>query len=61
MMIVALIAVGLAAVGVVLGLFAVTSAPVGYQDEKGFHFGPNTAVHTEEAYAFEISHAKATA
>jgi hypothetical protein len=59
MMIVALIIAGLTVAGVVLGLFAVTAAPVGFQDEKGFHFGPDKAVHTEETFALDISHAKA--
>lgn len=59
MMIVALIILGLAAAGVVLGLFATVAAPVGYQDEKGFHFGPDKAVRTEETYALEVSHANA--
>jgi hypothetical protein len=61
MMIVALIILGFAVAGVVLGLFAVTAAPVGYQDEKGFHFGPDKVERTEETFALEISHAKAVA
>ena len=61
MMIVALVILGFALAGVVLGLFAVTAAPVGYQDEKGFHFGPDKAVTTEETFALDVSHAKATA
>jgi hypothetical protein len=59
MMIVALIVVGLAAAGVIMGLFAATAAPVGYQDEKGFHFGPDKVTHAEETFGFEVSHAKA--
>jgi hypothetical protein len=60
MMIVALIILGLAGAGVALGLFAVTSAPVGFQDEKGFHFGPDkVATKTQESFGFEVSHAKA--
>jgi hypothetical protein len=60
-MIVALIILGFALAGVVLGFFAVTAAPVGYQDEKGFHFGPDKAVSTEETFALDVSHAKAAA
>jgi hypothetical protein len=43
-----------------LGVFAATSAPVGYQDEKGFHFGPDQSpAKVQEGFAFEVSHAKA--
>jgi hypothetical protein len=59
-MIVALIILGFVAAGVVLGLVAATSAPVGYQDEAGFHFGgPGKAARTEEGFAYKVSHAKA--
>ncbi|HEX4265438.1 MAG TPA: hypothetical protein VH597_13965 [Verrucomicrobiae bacterium] len=40
-------------------MFAAEAAPVGYQDEKGFHFGPDKVTHTEETFGFEVSHAKA--
>jgi len=60
MMIAALIVGGLFVMGVVLGVVAVKTAPVGFQDEKGFHFGPEqTATHSEPTFAFEIPHAKA--
>ncbi len=60
MMIAALIVGGLFVTGVVLGLVAVKSAPVGYQDEKGFHFGSEqTVAHSEPTFAFEVEHAQA--
>jgi hypothetical protein len=62
MMIAALIVVGIAASGVVLGLYAAMSAPVGYQDQAGFHFGgPDQAAETrqQEAFAFEATRIKA--
>ena len=59
MMIVAIVILGFAAAGVILGMFAAAAAPVGYQDEKGFHFGPDKVTHTEETFGFEVSHAKA--
>jgi hypothetical protein len=40
MMDVALSIMALVAGGVTLELFATSRAPLGYQDEKGFHFGP---------------------
>ena len=38
---------GLVVVGLILGLFATANAPLGYQDEAGFHYGPEHAT-TEE-------------
>jgi hypothetical protein len=40
MMDVALSIMALVAGGVTLELFATARAPLGYQDESGFHFGP---------------------
>jgi hypothetical protein len=40
MMDVALSIMALVAGGVTLELFATSRAPLGYQDESGFHFGP---------------------
>ena len=57
MLIAGLIIVGFAAVGMVLGSVVAKTAPVGYQDEKGFHFGVE-ASETETA-AFDVRHAKA--
>jgi len=57
MLIAGLIIVGFAAVGMVLGTVIARTAPVGYQDEKGFHFGVE-ASETETA-AFDVHHAKA--
>jgi hypothetical protein len=36
-----LITVGLVAAGMMVELFAAATAPLGYQDENGFHFGPD--------------------
>lgn len=47
-MIIASIIVGLSAIGLVIGLIAASNAPVGYQDETGFHFGPEYATAQEE-------------
>ncbi|HWC59535.1 MAG TPA: hypothetical protein VHC44_07550 [Verrucomicrobiae bacterium] len=55
MMIVGLVIAGFAVTGVVLGMFVAKTAPVGYQDEKGFHFGAQSA----ETLAFDVQHAKA--
>jgi hypothetical protein len=59
MMIAGLIIAGFAATGVVLGMVVAKTAPVGYQDEKGFHFGAADSAHAAENYAFEVPHAKA--
>ena len=34
-----IIATGFTVTGLILGLFATATAPVGYEDETGFHFG----------------------
>jgi hypothetical protein len=60
MMIAAIVLLGFALAGLVVGLMVAATAPVGYQDEKGFHFGPeNTMPHTQETFGYEVSHAKA--
>jgi len=60
MMIAVIVLLGFAVVGLAVGMIVAASAPVGYQDEKGFHFGPENSVpHTQESFAFEVSHAKA--
>src|SRR6185312_6953914 len=56
MLIAGLIIAGFAVTGVVLGMFVAKTAPVGYQDEKGFHFGAQQSV---DSYAFDVHHAKA--
>ena len=38
-MIVLLIISGLVAAGLIIGLVVTASAPLGYQDENGFHYG----------------------
>ena len=36
---VVIIAMGFVLAGLIIGLFATATAPVGYEDENGFHFG----------------------
>jgi len=55
MLIAGFIIAGFAVTGVVLGMFVAKTAPVGYQDEKGFHYG---AQQSPEAY-LDVRHAKA--
>jgi hypothetical protein len=60
MMIAVIVLLGFALAGLVVGMVVAATAPVGYQDEKGFHFGPeNTVPNTQETFALEVSHAKA--
>jgi hypothetical protein len=56
MMIAGLVIAGFAVTGLVLGMVIAKTAPVGYQDEKGFHFG---ADQSGESYAYDVQHAKA--
>ena len=56
MLIAGLIIAGFTVTGVVLGMFVARTAPVGYQDEKGFHFGADQSAHD---FAYDVSHAKA--
>jgi hypothetical protein len=57
MLIAGLIIAGFAVTGVAIGMFVAKTAPVGYQDEKGFHFGAQPS--PTETYAFDVRHAKA--
>lgn len=60
MMIAGLVIAGFVVAAVALGLYAMAAAPVGYQDEKGFHFDqPSKTARTKETFAFKVSHAKA--
>ena len=56
-MIVALIILGFVALGVVIGFFSTATAPVGYEDEQGFHFGPEEPAPRNESAA-ELSAAE---
>lgn len=59
MMIAVIVLLGFAVAGLAVGMFVTATAPVGYQDEKGFHFGPeNTTARTQETFGLEVSHAK---
>jgi hypothetical protein len=57
MLIAGLIIAGFAVTGVVLGKVIAKTAPVGYQDETGFHYGVQPS--TTESLAFDVRHAKA--
>ena len=59
MMIAGLIIAGFTVTGVVIGMVVTKTAPVGYQDEKGFHFGAEQSAHAAETFAYEVPHAKA--
>jgi hypothetical protein len=50
-MIAVLILSGLVVGGLILGLFATANAPVGYQDEAGFHYGPEEVTSEKPAPA----------
>ncbi len=56
MLIAGFIIAGFAVVGVAFGMIVAKTAPVGYQDEKGFHFGAEPSA---ETIAFDVRHAKA--
>ena len=47
-MIVALIVFGFIALGLGVGLIATAAAPMGYQDESGFHYGQRQGVREPE-------------
>ena len=57
MLIAGLIIAGFAVTGMAIGALVARTAPVGYQDEKGFHFGAEPCA--TETYAFDVRHAKA--
>lgn len=60
MMIAALVISGFVVAAVALGLYAMVAAPVGYQDEKGFHFDQRTkSPRAKEAFGLKVSQAKA--
>jgi len=45
------ITMALVAAGLVVELFAAATAPLGYQDEKGFHLGPEKTGATDEIHS----------
>ena len=57
MLIAGLIIVGFAVTGMAIGALVAKTAPVGYQDEKGFHLGAQPSA--TETIAFDVRHAKA--
>jgi hypothetical protein len=57
MLIAGFILAGFAVTGVVLGMFIAKTAPVGYQDEKGFHFGAQQSA--TATYVYDVPNAKA--
>jgi hypothetical protein len=58
MLIAGLIIAGFAVTGVVLGMFIAKTAPVGYQDETGFHLGTQSAS-VPQSVSFELPKVKA--
>lgn len=50
-MIALLIVAGLVAAGLIIGFVATAKAPMGFQDETGFHYGPDT----ERAEEFQVT------
>lgn len=48
-MIVALAIVGFVLIGLAIGFIAIATAPMGYQDKAGFHYGRPDGRHEEEA------------
>ena len=50
MMIVLCVLLGLLAVGLMAELYAAVTAPLGYQDESGFHFGRDHAESADESW-----------
>jgi len=56
-MIVALFILGFVVLGVVIGFLSTATAPVGYEDEHGFHFGPEERAARNESAA-ELSAAE---
>ena len=61
MLIAALIFLGSSVALVTLSLVVMSFAPQGYEDEAGFHLGPEKSSHLQEAYAAALAEAKATA
>lgn len=54
-MIATLVILGFTAVGSVVAMIAATKAPMGYQDDAGFHYGPAQRV-VEAESAFDANH-----
>ena len=48
-MIVALAIVGFVVIGLAIGLIVTATAPIGYQDKAGFHYGRPDGRHEEDA------------
>ncbi len=61
MLIAALIILGFGAATVTLSFVVVAFAPEGYEDETGFHLGPERDSGAESLTVYGISGAKATA
>lgn len=61
MLIAALILMGSSAAIVTLSLIVMSFAPQGYEDEAGFHLGPEKSSHLQDAYAAALAEAKAVA
>jgi hypothetical protein len=61
MLIAALIFLGSSAALVILSLIVMSFAPQGYEDEAGFHLGPEKSSHPQEGYSIALAEAKAVA
>ncbi len=61
MLIAALIVLGSSAALATLSLVVMSFAPQGYEDETGFHFGPEHSSHLQDAYVATLAEAKAIA
>jgi hypothetical protein len=57
-MITALILLGLVATGLTVGFLATATAPMGFQDESGFHFGPGRASKRKVRRHLSATHAE---
>ena len=53
-MIVVFLILGLVVVGLGIGLVATASAPLGYQDEAGFHFGQQEGAFAGEQLSYSV-------
>lgn len=61
MLIAALIFLGSSAALVMLSLVVMSFAPQGYEDEAGFHFGPEHSSQLPDVYVASLAEAKGVA
>jgi hypothetical protein len=58
-MIAVLILAACVVIGVLFGFFATATSPVGYEDESGFHFGPNQKKSAKKESGYRVPQPKA--